>query len=181
MHPNDSSSLFVNNQGQRFNLNGLGNLVHRYVAPAGASGAGSCHVFRHAMATAMLDHGADIRFVQEMLGHQRLETTQLYTHVSIEKLKAVHRATHPAEQGWDPDSLAFHGMSAIMAPEIAVLRGGLGMDLRAFARLVNLSVRALTRLESGRSQAGGPLLRLLQILRGNPSLAREIQASLLSS
>ena len=72
-------------------------------------------------------------------------------------------------------------MTTITAPEIAVLRGGLGMDLRAFARLVNLSVRALTRLESGRSQAGGPLLRLLQILRGNPSLAREIQASLLSS
>lgn len=68
---------------------GLGNLVHRYVAPAGSGGAGSCHVFRHAMATAMLDHGADIRFVQEMLGHQRLETTQLYTHVSIEKLKSV--------------------------------------------------------------------------------------------
>lgn len=48
------------------------------------------------MATAMLDGGADIRFVQEMLGHVSLATTQIYTRVSIEKLKAVHAATHPA-------------------------------------------------------------------------------------
>lgn len=181
LNPLESCFLFVTNHGQRFNLNGLGNLVHRYVAPARLGGAGSCHVLRHAMATAMLDHGADIRFVQEMLGHQRLETTQLYTHVSIEKLKSVHRATHPVEQGSNSDRLASVGMSVITAPEIATLRGGLGMDLRAFARLLNLSVRALTRLESGRSQAGGPLLRLLQILRANPRLGPAIHATLTPS
>lgn len=56
---------------------------------------GSCHLFRHTMATAMLDNGADLRHVQEMLGHAAIITTQRYTHVSIAKLKAVHAATHP--------------------------------------------------------------------------------------
>lgn len=72
-------------------------------------------------------------------------------------------------------------MSTITAPEIAVLRGGLAMDLRAFAQLLNLPLRALTRLESGRAQAGGPLLRLLQILRSNPSLGPAIHATLTPS
>jgi len=61
---------------------------------AGVHG-GTCHLLRYTMATQMLEHGADIRFIQEMLGHAKLDTTQVYTHVSIAKLKAVHSATHP--------------------------------------------------------------------------------------
>ena len=58
---------------------------------------GSCHLFRHAMATHMLENGADIRFIQAILGHSDLDTTAIYTQVSIHKLKEVHAATHPAK------------------------------------------------------------------------------------
>ncbi len=54
------------------------------------------HIFRHTMATLMHDAGADIRDLQEILGHAQLSTTEIYTHVSIERLKAVHTRTHPA-------------------------------------------------------------------------------------
>jgi Phage integrase family len=57
---------------------------------------GACHLLRHTMATLMLESGADIRFIQEMLGHVELSTTQLYTQVSIRKLKESHSATHPS-------------------------------------------------------------------------------------
>jgi len=57
---------------------------------------GSCHLFRHTIATLMLENGADIRYIQEMLGHAELTTTQIYTRVSIKQLQAVHALTHPA-------------------------------------------------------------------------------------
>jgi len=57
---------------------------------------GACHLFRHTMATLMLENGADIRFIQQMLGHADLKTTQIYTQVSIRQLKQIHSATHPA-------------------------------------------------------------------------------------
>ena len=60
--------------------------------------AGSCHLVRHSMATSMLENGADIRYIQMMLGHASLETTQIYTQVSINKLKEIHKATHPAKR-----------------------------------------------------------------------------------
>ena len=56
---------------------------------------GACHLFRHSMATLMLEGGADIRYVQEMPGHEKLETTQIYTKVAINKLKEVHSKSHP--------------------------------------------------------------------------------------
>jgi site-specific recombinase XerD len=59
---------------------------------------GACHLFRHSMATLMLEGGADIRFIQQMLGHARLDSTQIYTHVSIPVLKVVHAQTHPASR-----------------------------------------------------------------------------------
>lgn len=57
---------------------------------------GACHMFRHTCATLMLEGGADIRYIQQMLGHALIETTQIYTLVSIRRLKEVHTATHPA-------------------------------------------------------------------------------------
>ncbi|MBN3066340.1 tyrosine-type recombinase/integrase, partial [Pectobacterium aquaticum] len=60
--------------------------------------AGACHVFRHSMATQMLENGADTRHIQAILGHEKLETTQIYTRVAIGHLKAVHEKTHPAER-----------------------------------------------------------------------------------
>lgn len=92
----DSGVLFLTHFGQAFSPTPLSLLVHQRIEAAGLGKTGSCHVFRHSCATAMLDNGADIRFVQELLGHSRLDTTQLYTHVSIRQLKAIHAATHPA-------------------------------------------------------------------------------------
>ena len=57
---------------------------------------GSCHLFRHTMATLMLEGGADIRYIQQMLGHEDLKTTQIYTQVSIRKLQEVYQTSHPA-------------------------------------------------------------------------------------
>ena len=70
-------------------------LVRGYVVAAELGKSGACHLFRHTMATLMLEGGADIRFIQQMLGHAKLETTQIYTQVSIRRLKEIHAATHP--------------------------------------------------------------------------------------
>src|SRR5487761_1146486 len=71
-------------------------MVRSYVDRAKIGKTGACHLFRHTMATLMLEGGADIRFIQQMLGHAELSTTEIYTHVSIRMLKQVHSATHPA-------------------------------------------------------------------------------------
>lgn len=89
-------ALFLNIDGKRLSMGSMSWRVRGYLDKAGIHKAGACHLFRHTMATAMLDNGADVRHVQEMLGHADIGTTQLYTHVSIAKLKAVHAATHPA-------------------------------------------------------------------------------------
>ncbi|WP_404424964.1 tyrosine-type recombinase/integrase [Nibricoccus sp. IMCC34717] len=91
----ETGKLFVTEQGAPLTLKYLSAMVTRYVAKAGLGKAGSCHLFRHTCATLMLEHGADIRHVQEQLGHACLQTTQVYTHVSIRRLKEVHAATHP--------------------------------------------------------------------------------------
>ncbi len=92
----DDGALFITDYGERFPRNVLGDLVKNYIVQAGFVTPGSCHLFRHAMATHMLENGADIRYIQAMLGHANLNTTQIYTQVSIQKLKQIHAATHPA-------------------------------------------------------------------------------------
>ena len=67
-----------------------------YVEAADSSKTGSCHLVRHTMATRMLEGGADIRYIQQMLGHQVISIKQTHAQVSIRKLKQVHTATHPA-------------------------------------------------------------------------------------
>ncbi|MGA7447527.1 MAG: tyrosine-type recombinase/integrase [Terriglobales bacterium] len=69
--------------------------VGGYVQKANLGKTGACHLFRHTMATLMLEGGADVRYIQQMLGHAELSTTEIYTHVSIRALKQVHTATHP--------------------------------------------------------------------------------------
>ena len=93
----DEGHLFLHEFGEPFQKNRLSDLVKRYLRALGIN-AGSCHLFRHAMATQMLENGADIRFIQAILGHAQLTTTEIYTHVSIVKLKEVHALTHPAER-----------------------------------------------------------------------------------
>jgi integrase/recombinase XerD len=85
----------VTEQGEPLTVRYLSAMVTRYVTRAGFAKAGSCHLFRHTCATLMLEGGADIRHVQEQFGHACLQTTQVYTHVSIRRLKEVHAATHP--------------------------------------------------------------------------------------
>jgi integrase/recombinase XerD len=70
--------------------------VRKIVADSEVAKKGACHMFRHTAATLMLEGGADIRYVQQMLGHSKLRTTEIYTHVSITKLREVYAATHPA-------------------------------------------------------------------------------------
>lgn len=89
------NALFLNNLGGPLSLEGLTARVRRYFDRAGINRGGACHLFRHTMATLMLENGADIRYIQAMLGHESLETTERYTHVSIGKLKQIHTATHP--------------------------------------------------------------------------------------
>jgi len=95
--PLDDDRLFITDYGEPFNGGILGRLVKKYMKQANIDVTGSCHLLRHAMATHMLDNGADIRFIQAMLGHDDLNSTQVYTRVSVEKLKEIHRATHPAK------------------------------------------------------------------------------------
>jgi integrase/recombinase XerD len=91
----DLGILFLTASGDDLTPDHLTERVGRYIRQATGK-PGSCHTLRHTMATLMLDGGADIRHIQEMLGHAELSTTQIYTHVSIRNLKAVHAATHPA-------------------------------------------------------------------------------------
>lgn len=88
--------IFLTAAGEAFSPNHLSWLIRRYVIAAALGKTGACHIFRHTMATLMLEGGADIRYIQAMLGHVRLDTTKIYTHVSIRMLKQIHNATHPA-------------------------------------------------------------------------------------
>jgi len=94
----DPGNVFLTRRGKPLRSNRLTELVHRYVARAGLAKTGSCHLFRHTMATLMLENGADVRYLQALLGHAQLSTTELYTRVSITQLKAVHQRTHPAHR-----------------------------------------------------------------------------------
>jgi integrase/recombinase XerD len=91
----DAEALFLNTRGGRITRQGAWGVVRKYGGRAGLSGRLTPHVLRHSCATHMLDHGADIRSVQELLGHASISTTQLYTLVSTERLWAVYRSAHP--------------------------------------------------------------------------------------
>jgi len=93
---NDPGNIFLTDYGEAFLKNRISDLVKKYMNACGLNKRGSCHLFRHAMATHMLNNGADIRFIQVMLGHENLSSTEIYTHVAIIELKRVHAATHPA-------------------------------------------------------------------------------------
>jgi integrase/recombinase XerD len=90
-------TLFLNDYGEAFRDSKLSDKVKRYLKNAGINAPGSCHLLRHAMATHMLENGAEMRFIQAMLGHADFRSTQVYTHVSIRKLQEIHAATHPAK------------------------------------------------------------------------------------
>jgi integrase/recombinase XerD len=89
------TALFLSGYGGRLNPNYLGNWVRKTIDRAQLGRSGSCHLFRHACATHLMENGADLRMIQELLGHARLDTTQIYTAVSITQLREVHARCHP--------------------------------------------------------------------------------------
>ena len=89
------ATLFVGHTGVPLPPARLTQLMRRYLARADLGKSGACHIFRHTMATLMLEGGADVRLIQEILGHAELSTTEIYTRVDITHLKAVHARTHP--------------------------------------------------------------------------------------
>lgn len=89
------TGLFLSGYGTRFSPAYLGNWIKKLMRRCGIDKPGSCHLWRHSCATDMHRGGADIRYVQEMLGHARMETTQIYTHVHIDALREVHGRCHP--------------------------------------------------------------------------------------
>jgi len=99
-------ALFLSGYGDSaLSADHLSRLVAEYVRRAGIA-HGGCHLFRHTCATLMLENGADIRFIQQMLGHANLSTTQIYTEVTIGQLKRVHAMTHPAGREEQPAKTA---------------------------------------------------------------------------
>ena len=94
MH-NQTNTLFLTHRGKQIDRGILSKMVHGYLKPAKIGKLGGCHMIRHTAATLMLENGADLRSLQTLLGHARLDTTQRYTHITLDRLREVHSKTHP--------------------------------------------------------------------------------------
>lgn len=93
--PDSDSTVFLNFRGRALSRMGIWKIIRKYAGLAGITTKVSPHTFRHSFATHLLEGGADLRIVQEMLGHANIVTTEIYTHIDREYLKEVHRSFHP--------------------------------------------------------------------------------------
>ncbi len=91
----ESDYLFLNRSGSRISRQSLWKLIKRYAQSAKIKKPIKPHILRHSFATHLLEHGADLRSVQEMLGHSNISTTQIYTHINKDRLKTIHKTFHP--------------------------------------------------------------------------------------
>ncbi len=91
----DTKALFFNKNGGRLTDRSIRRIINKYITKASIQQKISPHTLRHSFATHMLDHGADLRSVQELLGHANLSTTQIYTHITTERLKSAYQKSHP--------------------------------------------------------------------------------------
>lgn len=92
----DDGTLFLADGGKAFHPQYLSRKVKTYLEASGVGKSGGCHLFRHTAATLMLEGGADIRYIQQMLGHAEISTTQVYTRVAVKSLQRVYQSSHPA-------------------------------------------------------------------------------------
>ena len=93
-----ATTLFISKNGRKLTQSNLNTLIQKYVKRAKIKTHITPHTFRHACATHMLKHGADIRYVQELLGHSDLSSTQIYTKVAIGDLQEAHKRYHPRDK-----------------------------------------------------------------------------------
>jgi integrase/recombinase XerD len=91
----DDLTVFLTAEGEPFSRDHLTWTVRVHIVAAKIGKVGACHLLRHCMATHMHENGADIRYIQQILGHEDIKTTQIYTHVAIRVLQQVYTATHP--------------------------------------------------------------------------------------
>jgi integrase/recombinase XerD len=96
--PPAGDALFLNPRGGRLSTSGLWRIVREWARACGVVGKVAPHAFRHSFATHLLDNGLDLRSVQQLLGHSSLRTTQIYTHVSLDRLKKVYGQAHPRQK-----------------------------------------------------------------------------------
>ncbi|MEW4530150.1 MAG: tyrosine recombinase XerC [Maioricimonas sp. JB045] len=97
--PEDRAAMFLNRFGKRLTTRSIGRMLEKYLKVTGLDSITSPHTLRHSFATHLLDGGADLRSVQELLGHKSLTTTQIYTHVSTRRLRETYEQAHPHSAG----------------------------------------------------------------------------------